>query len=106
MTNEKLDHVLRQSMLGGPTRLKFALNKHALIISVHRLHQSARPRRDESAALHGHLECATTPEQCRQLLLRGRTSHQTALAVGRELLGFTLAIASVVKVTSDQTATV
>jgi hypothetical protein len=82
------------------------LNKHALIISVHRLHRSARSRRDESAALHGHLKCATTPEQTyRPLPLRGRTSHQTVLAVGRELLGFILAIASVVKVTSDQTAT-
>ena len=40
----------------------------------------------------------------RHLLARGKTSHQTAVAVGRELLGFIWAIASVVKATSDQPA--
>jgi hypothetical protein len=38
------------------------------------------------------------------LLARGKTSHQTAVAVGRELLGFIWAIACVVKATSDQPA--
>ena len=40
----------------------------------------------------------------RHLLARGKTSHQTVVAIGRELLGFIWAIASVVKVTSQQPA--
>jgi hypothetical protein len=38
------------------------------------------------------------------LLVRGKTKHQTVVAIGRELLGFIWAIASVVKVTSHQPA--
>jgi transposase len=40
----------------------------------------------------------------RHLLVRGKTKHQTVVAIGRELLGFIWAIASVVRVTSHQPA--
>jgi transposase len=40
----------------------------------------------------------------RHLLIRGKTKHQTVVAIGRELLGFIWAIASVVRVTSPQPA--
>jgi len=40
----------------------------------------------------------------RHLLVRGKTKHQSVVAVGRELLGFIWAIASVVRVTSHQPA--
>jgi hypothetical protein len=40
----------------------------------------------------------------RHLLARGKTSHQTVVAIGRQLLGFIWAIASTVNATSDQPA--
>jgi len=66
---------------------------------------SETPTRSPSSSLHNRLECTTKAnKRYRHLLVRGKTKHQTVVAIGRELLGFIWAIASVVKVTSQQPA--
>jgi len=57
-------------------------------------------QRSSSSSLHDRLERTTAAHQgYRHLLVREKTKLRTVVAIGRKLLGFVWAIASVVMVT-------